>query len=103
MNTTCNKNDQVNIAQDPYSWREVPDAEGPLLILDGQPTCEVKEHRDPVLGLVLVNLLRHLPGPVGVSSELESRMSPLFARLDPIEGEIHRHNDAINSPTVNQP
>ena len=103
MNTTRNKNDQVNIIKDSYRWIEVPDAESPLLIPDGQPTCEIKEHRDLVLDLIPVNLLGHLPSPVGVSSKLESRVRPLFAGLDPTEGEIHCHNDAINSPTVNQP
>ena len=103
MNTTRNKNDQVNIAKDSYCWREVLDAEVPLVILDGQSTYEVKEHRDPALGLILVNILGHQPGPISVSLELESRVCPLLAGLDLMEGEIHRYNDAINSPTVNQP
>ena len=68
MNTTRNKNDQLNITKDSYHWREVPDAKGPLLIPDRQPTYEVKEHQDPTLGLISINLLGHLPGPIGVSS-----------------------------------
>jgi hypothetical protein len=63
MNKTSNKNDQVTIAKDSYHWREAPDAEGPLLIPDGQPTCEIKEHRDPAFDLIPVNLLGHLLVP----------------------------------------
>ena len=86
-----------------YCWREVLDAEGPLLVSNGQPTSEIKEHQDSTLDLIMVNLLRHLPGPIGVSSELMTRVRPLHAGQNPPECEVHHHNDSIHTPVIDQP
>ena len=103
MNTLCTKNDQVNIAKYSYRWREVPNTKGPLLVPDGQLTYEIKEHRDLALHLILVNLLEHILGPVGVSSELITEVRPLLAGQNPPECELRRHNDSVQTLAIDQP
>ena len=63
---------------------------------------EVEQHHDPVLDLIVVNLLRHLAGPVSITLELKSRVRPLLIGLNPSEGEVHRNNNSIKPHLVYQ-
>ena len=73
------------------------------MVPDGQLTYEIKEHQDPALDLVPVNLLGHLSGPIGVSSELKTGVRPLVAGLNPLECEVCRHNDFVKPSMIYQP